>query len=329
MARLSRITQKIFGSNAGANGITKYGSPAGGTPEFTTDIAEMQELAAWLSGWSAAALAGSEIPTFQDFNAIHNVTTTQLAYLFQEGIAEYDSATEYHQYSIVRKTGTYELYGSLINDNTGNSLPSQTDDSNWKYLGSLDSLVSSSNINTYDDSGSANTYEVTAIDGSTPTGYSDGMGVIFKAANASTGASTLQIGVLTAKDLQLPDGTALSDEIQADLYYLAVYNEANDRFELTDARSAAEQSLTSNGYIKLSDGLIIQWGESGSFSSTTTVTFPIAFPNGVLQGYCGTKGAANAADIACAAYGFTTTQMSLSSGTSLSATTLRWLAIGY
>jgi hypothetical protein len=42
------------------------------------------------------------------------------------------------------------------------------------------------------------------------------------------------------------------------------------------------RSLTSNGYIKLSDGLIIQWGSGSASAATsgtsTSVTFPIAFP---------------------------------------------------
>jgi hypothetical protein len=141
MAKIARTTQKIFGSGAGATGITEYGSPATGTPVYTTSVADMQSLAAWLTGWSAAALAGSEIPTFQDFNAIHHVATSQLAYLFQEGLAEFDVATEYTQNSIVKKPATYELYGSIINLNTGNALPSQVDDANWKYLGNLGELV--------------------------------------------------------------------------------------------------------------------------------------------------------------------------------------------
>lgn len=58
-----------------------------------------------------------------------------------EGISEYDSSTEYNQYSIVKKAGTYELYGSKIDSNTGNALPSAVDDTNWKYLGDLVDLI--------------------------------------------------------------------------------------------------------------------------------------------------------------------------------------------
>ena len=140
MAKLTRKTQKVFGESAGGTGITEYGSPAGGSPVYSTDPDDIQT-ADWLVGWSAAALAGSEIPTFQDFNGIHFVATRQIGYLLQEGIAEFDLDTEYHQNSIVKKTGTYELYGSIGNTNLGNALPSQVNDANWQYLGDLAALV--------------------------------------------------------------------------------------------------------------------------------------------------------------------------------------------
>ena len=58
MAKITRKTQKIFGSSAGATGITTYGSPAGGSPVYSTDVATIQT-ASWLTGWAAAALAGT------------------------------------------------------------------------------------------------------------------------------------------------------------------------------------------------------------------------------------------------------------------------------
>lgn len=45
------------------------------------------------------------------------------------------------------------------------------------------------------------------------------------------------------------------------------------------------KSLASNGYVKLANGFIFQWGIVGSIGRTgTTVTFPIAFPNVCLNG---------------------------------------------
>ncbi|PHS61057.1 MAG: hypothetical protein COB09_19100 [Thalassobium sp.] len=138
MTKIPRKTQEIFGLTAGATGITEYGSPASGTPVYSTDLSNIQT-ADWATGWAAAALAGTEIPTFQDFNAIHFVMTNQIGYVLQEGIPEYDTGTEYHANSIVKKTATYELYGSKINTNQGNALPSQADNASWEYLGDISS----------------------------------------------------------------------------------------------------------------------------------------------------------------------------------------------
>lgn len=141
MAKLTRVLQKIFGSTAGVNGITEYGSTAGGATNYTTDPLVMQS-ARFLTGILGGVLGGTKrLPVAEDHNAINFVVTRQLAYLFQEGIPEYDSTTEYFQKSIVKKTGTYELYGSLVNSNTGNALPAAVSDANWTYLGVLTNLA--------------------------------------------------------------------------------------------------------------------------------------------------------------------------------------------
>jgi hypothetical protein len=48
-------------------------------------------------------------------------------------------------------------------------------------------------------------------------------------------------------------------------------------------------TLDTNGYLKLNNGLIIQWGKYGiGVNTTATVTFPIAFPNDVFNVSFGT-----------------------------------------
>ena len=138
MAKIQRKTQKVFAGSASNNG--QFGSAQAGTKVTSADLDVLQQLAAFDSGWVSAVLSGERLPTLEEMQALHYITTSQIAYTLQEGVAEYDSGTEYHQNSIVKKSGTYELYGSLTNTNTGNTLPSQTDNTNWKYLGSLDVL---------------------------------------------------------------------------------------------------------------------------------------------------------------------------------------------
>lgn len=67
---------------------------------------------------------------------------------------------------------------------------------------------------------------------------------------------------------------------------LSVYSRAEVDSQLLNVLKTADfngvgrQSLNTNGYQRLPGGLIIQWGvTSGSGSSGTVVTFPVAFPN--------------------------------------------------
>lgn len=86
-------------------------------------------------------------------------------------------------------------------------------------------------------------------------------------------------------------------------------------------------SKTTNGYTYLPNGLIMQWGNKGSFSSSTTVTLPITFPNSALQSFCGGKTTADASS-SFFSTSCTTTQLTIDSGTAAS-TTARWWVIGY
>jgi len=63
---------------------------------------------------------------------------------------------------------------------------------------------------------------------------------------------------------------------------------------LNNAFKGTNQSLTVNGYQKLPGGLIMQWCEGSLINSTSgnvqqTVSFPIAFPNGVLRVFVTTR----------------------------------------
>lgn len=139
MAKLPRVLQKLFGSTGVATDFGKFGSLAAGSPVTTKDPDTIQELSEFEEGWEGAIIASNR-PAKEDRNGLDLLWSYQISYIFQEGIPEYLSTKEYHQFSVVKKTGTFELYGSLTNTNTGNALPSQTDNANWKYLGSLENL---------------------------------------------------------------------------------------------------------------------------------------------------------------------------------------------
>ena len=156
MAKIPRKTQQVFASTSGATGITEFGSTAVGSTVYSTDLDVIQSTE-FLQGWLGGVLAGTKrLPTYEDMNAVQYVQTTQLGYILQEGVAEYDSGTEYHQNSVVKKSGTYELWGSVINNNTGNPL---VEGANWTLLSDLQ--TGTAHVGSYLDVASE----------SVPTGY--------------------------------------------------------------------------------------------------------------------------------------------------------------
>ena len=123
-SKIIRAVQKIFAS--ASSDVITYGSDAASDIVHTLDVKVIQSLPAWLSGWRGALI--NYIASMQNQNAVNYVTTSQLAYLFQEGVPEYDADTTYYINSIVKKSGTTQLYKSITNDNIGNAL---TDTGNW------------------------------------------------------------------------------------------------------------------------------------------------------------------------------------------------------
>lgn len=155
MAKLTRKHQKVFAGSATNNG--QFGSAQVGTKVLSTDLDILQALAAFDNGWNDAVISSQKLPPLEEFQALDHISTRQLAYLFQEGIPEYSSSCTYFQNSIVKKTGTYELYGSLVDNNTGNALPAAVDNTNWKYLGTLGSNGLPAATNTQSNAGSSST----------------------------------------------------------------------------------------------------------------------------------------------------------------------------
>lgn len=145
MSKIVRKLQKIFAIDAANNG--QFGSAQLGTKVLSNDLDTLQNLPAWENGWLDAVVSPQTLPTLEEMQATNYINTYQLKYLFQEGIPEFLVTETYYQNSIVKKGGTYELYGSIVDDNTGNAL---TDATKWKYLGNLEGLVTSNEISSTD-----------------------------------------------------------------------------------------------------------------------------------------------------------------------------------
>lgn len=125
MARYPRITQKIFASTSGFEEVGQVGSRYNNTPLYTTNLTTIQALSNYLEGWYSVAI-GQNAPTMQDMNALFLLLTSQLAYILQAGIAEWDSGTTYFSGDICQENGI--IYRSLLDNNLNND-PSIS--SNW------------------------------------------------------------------------------------------------------------------------------------------------------------------------------------------------------
>ena len=132
MSKLPRVTAKVFASNAAETDIGQYGSALTGAKINTGDIAQIQALPAYETGWRGAVIPKRNYPTLQEMNGLQKVFSQQIAYLFQNGaFAEWDENTEYcANTSFCQINGV--LYQSLTNNNIGNN-PSN-DETNWKKI---------------------------------------------------------------------------------------------------------------------------------------------------------------------------------------------------
>lgn len=135
MAKLSRVFQAVFGLNGNQSHFGQFGSRATGPGVQSKDPATIQALTAFTNdGWKDAINTANKAPFLEDMNGLFLLIFRQIAYLFQEGNPEWDAGTTYFIGSTVKKTGTFEFYGSLVDNNVGNALPSQTDNASWQYL---------------------------------------------------------------------------------------------------------------------------------------------------------------------------------------------------
>lgn len=134
MAAIPRKTQQVFaGALTPAGNIAKFGSLADSAPAYSSDLAQIQT-AAWLQGLVAALInapGGLASPSLEDFNGILYVITTQLAYILQTGIGEWDAGTDYQTDSFC-KIGSI-VYVSKVNNNTNHVV---TDTNFWKTYAS-------------------------------------------------------------------------------------------------------------------------------------------------------------------------------------------------
>ncbi len=124
MAKLPRVFQKIFGTNATSTQFGVFGSMAAGSPDTSKDLATIQSLTKFTDGFYAAVL-GQNSPAIQDVNALFYLAFAQIAYQFQAGISEWDASTTYYSGSFISSSGV--IYVSIQDTNLNKDPLTQTD----------------------------------------------------------------------------------------------------------------------------------------------------------------------------------------------------------
>jgi hypothetical protein len=256
MARINRVTQKIFAGSASNNG--QFGSAQVGTKVESNDLATLMSLAAFDTGWLDAVLGSSKFPPLEEFQALDYILSTQMAYVLQQGIPEWDAGTTYYTNNIVAKAGTNQLYSSKTNANLNNAL---TDTANWKLLIDFDAPTNTL-FTGGTSTGSGNAQVVAST---TPSGLTlfNGATIVFTAGFTNTGATTFNIGgtgVITVKKLSGASYVNLSSgDITAGHTVFATYNSTESAWIFQSG-----PTLGTAAYENLSDVI----GDNGSGALT-------------------------------------------------------------
>lgn len=343
MARLTRKNIKVFAESASNNGV--FGSLQAGNPTVTNDVESIQSLSeAWSGGWNYATLTGEKLPPLEEFQGIQYVTTYQQAYLMQEGLPEWSSAVTYFKGCLTKKvTSTgFQIYNSLTDNNTNNQL---SDTANWKLV------MDSSNLYALDNDvvHLAGTETITGEKTFSAIAYFISHFTCFK-----NSEMTYSIIPSESKYTYL-DFTDSNDDLCSRIY-AARYKEgggatvlqlvnragqsgwmslnfdgANNFYASAPASDVNGSIVTTlsrykaqNGYFKLGNGLIVQWGKVTAQSQALTITLPTAFTttNYSLGGMCNNGKAAFSTSQ-------TTTTFALDASGGIGGTTIKWIAIGY
>lgn len=133
MGKINRATQKIFGSNANSTAITQFGTAKDTNPIYITNgnVEDIQANPSFLTGW-ANSLEQDLAPFMQDSNALWYMITSQVAYIMQQGMPEYDAETEYPAGALCKNTDNYGgivIYKALqdmLGENVGHATSEQT-----------------------------------------------------------------------------------------------------------------------------------------------------------------------------------------------------------
>lgn len=140
MAKITRKLAKIFGLSSGTDQVSQFGSLAENSPTYSLDPDVIQGLSNWDSGWYDAVVDINS-PAIEDMNAFCYVMAYQIAYLLQQGVAEWNAQTTYYQGNLVNVFGV--LYYSLVDNNLNHVI---TDPSYWSPMPLASGSITNSQI---------------------------------------------------------------------------------------------------------------------------------------------------------------------------------------
>lgn len=133
MAKILRKTFVQFGSGGPTSSFGQFGSKTAGFPQTTKDPAVIQQLTAWVDGWQNAVVTANKAPYLEDMNGWCFVMSYMTAYLFQQGIPEWDSATTYYINSVVQANNG-QWFNSLQDNNLNNPPPVGASNAFWTWI---------------------------------------------------------------------------------------------------------------------------------------------------------------------------------------------------
>lgn len=123
MTILTRVTGKVFGSQAPANEIGVFGSAKAGNPTLDSNVANIQGGVAYLQGWGSGIVSAQNFPPMEEVTGVLKTISYQACYALQSGVPIYDANTEYGKGDIVKSTNGAQLeFYVAIQDVTDNGV---------------------------------------------------------------------------------------------------------------------------------------------------------------------------------------------------------------
>lgn len=161
-------------------------------------------------------------------------------------------------------------------------------------------------------------------------------GGTFEVLNINTGLTTIQ---RAGADVIQPNASTATSIALSPGDTVVLRSNGSNTWYLTDGTAAATYSAAfasskaANGYARLGNGILLQWGTgTANASGVLAVTFPIAFPNAVTSVTATGVSTGPASNIVCSYQSPTTTTVTINASTlagAASATAVFWKATGY